>query len=99
MWPLLLLSLAALTVVVERLIFISLEARRCRRTVVPAALQLASQGSWPEAADTLAGSPDPVAGVLRGALAEPEEVRITVLQRGAEREDGCKGRVALRCHF
>jgi len=86
MWPLLLLSLAALTVVIERLVFVSADARRRSRTAVGTALHHAAQHRWPEAARAVADSPDAIAGVLREGFAEYPAALVSTLQRSAERE-------------
>lgn len=86
MWPLLLLSIAALTVVLERLAFLVLEKRTRSAATVSAALQLAEQGRWEDAAGQVAASPDAIAAVLRDGLAERASALVSTLQRSAERE-------------
>lgn len=86
MWPLLALSIAALTVIAERCFFLFSEWRRKRPAAVEAALKQAEQGQWAEAAAALAGQTDPIAQVLTEGLATQPQAMVHTLQRSAERE-------------
>ena len=85
MWPLLALSLAAMTVIAERGIFWIAEWRRQQPSLVEAALQDAEQGAWDEARAKVAGSTDAIAKVLAEGLAAQPQALVHTLQRAAER--------------
>ncbi len=86
MWPLLALSLAAVTVIAERGFFLVAEWRKQKPEVVESALRLAEQGDWEAARQAVAGQVDPVARVLAAGLATPPDALVHTLQRSAERE-------------
>lgn len=86
MWPLLLCSLAALTVVIERLIFLAAERRAQRPQTVQEMLDLAEQGQPDAACRAGADSPDPVARVLAAGLARREKGFAAAVLEGSSRE-------------
>ena len=86
MWPLLALSLAAMTVIVERGFFLAGQWRRQRPAEVEAVLACVERGEWEQARVAVGGLPDPIAEVLAGGLAAPAHAMIQTLQRAAERE-------------
>jgi biopolymer transport protein ExbB len=87
MWPILICSLLALTVVIERLIFILIEAVRRQPRVVDAMLDAVEQSDPDRAVQLAADSRDFVARTLAAALAHRREKSVSsALLRAAEQE-------------
>lgn len=86
MWPLLALSLAAVTVIAERGFFLFAEWRRQQPEAVESALRLAVAGDWEAARLAVTGQVDPVALVLAEGLGASPAALVHTLQRAAERE-------------
>lgn len=87
MWPILICSLIALTVVVERLFFVIAEAARRNRKVVDAMLDAVEQGDPDRAVKVADGTKDFVARTLSASLAHRREKSISsALLRAAEQE-------------
>lgn len=88
MWPLLLCSLTALTVVVERILFLLTERRRRSPGTVEEMLTLAGRGQLAEAARSGAGSSDFVARTLAAGLEHRDEsVSSAILHAGSDELD------------
>ena len=86
MWPLLLTSIVALTVVLERLFFIWRERRRRAPEVVERILTLVEQGRAEDAAKAGQGSEDFVARTLTYAISQRQKSLSNALLRQANRE-------------
>ncbi len=86
MWPLLLTSLVAVTVVVERLIFIVRERRRRRQQDVDAILVCVERGDLKAATDVGQGSEDFVARVLLYGLEHHGQSYASALLRASNQE-------------
>ena len=86
MWPLLLTSLVAMTVVIERLLFIARERVRRRPDVVERVLALAEQGDIDGAIQAGRGSADFVARILVYGLTNRERSFSNALFQAAGRE-------------
>jgi biopolymer transport protein ExbB len=87
MWPLLVCSLLALTVVLERVLFTIVEMVRRQPRVVDSMLNAVEQHQPEHAIQIAAGSKDFVARTLSAALAHRREKSISsALLRAAERE-------------
>lgn len=86
MWPLLLTSLVALTVVIERLIFILRERGKRQPEVVEKILSLVEQGKSGAAAQAGQGTADFVARTLTYALEHREKSLSNALLRAANQE-------------
>lgn len=86
MWPLLLTSVVALTVVIERLIFIAREKARRRPDVVEEILGAVEQGRFDDGIRAGQNSQDFVARVLTYALANREKSFASALLRAANIE-------------
>jgi biopolymer transport protein ExbB len=87
MWPILVCSLIALTVVLERLVFVLGEATRRQPKVVDAILDAVEHSDPEGAVKVAAGSRDFVARTLAAALAHRREKSISsALLRAAEQE-------------
>ena len=86
MWPLLLASVVALTVVIERLIFITREKIRRRPDVVGSILESVEQGSIQEAIKTGMDSADFVARTLAYGLQNRQKSFSSALLRAANHE-------------
>jgi biopolymer transport protein ExbB len=87
MWPILICSIVALTVVIERLFFVVAEAARRQRKVVDAMLDAVEQGDPDRAVKVADGTKDFVARTLSAALAHRREKSISsALLRAAEQE-------------
>jgi biopolymer transport protein ExbB len=87
MWPILVCSVLALTVVIERLIFIILEAVRREPRVVDAMLDAVEQSDPERALQLAAGSRDFVARTLAASLAHRREKSVSsALLRAADQE-------------
>ena len=87
MWPILVCSLIALTVVVERLIFVVIEMVRRQPRVVDSMLDAVEQGDPERAVQAAAASRDFVARTLSAALAHRREKSVSsALLRAAEQE-------------
>lgn len=84
MWPLLLLSVAALAVTIERLFFVLSEARHRDPALVESMLRAIESGDTAKALKTGSASKDYVARVLCCALAH--EDKLNALLRAANRE-------------
>ncbi len=85
MWPLLALSLVAVSVVLERVIFTLRERSRRQRAAVTKMLTLAEQGSMDEAQSVGAASTDFIARTLTFALAHRDaSFSNALLQASAE---------------
>jgi len=85
MWPLLALSLVAITVVLERFFFTIRERTRRNRQVVTEILALAEQGRITDAEQKGAGSPDFIARTLTFALSHRDpSFTNALLQASAE---------------
>ena len=86
MWPLLLTSVAALAVVLERLYFIAREQFRREPATVEAIFEAMERGAREEALKAGQVSRDPVARVLVFALQDAAKSPVNALLRGAARE-------------
>lgn len=86
MWPLLITSILALTVVLERLFFVVRERLRLDRGAVESIFAAVERGDTDAAIRAGAGSKDYVARVLTFALAERGGSHAVALLRGAARE-------------
>ncbi len=87
MWPILVCSIVALTVVVERLFFVFAEVARRQRKVVDAMLDAVEQGDPDRAVKVAQGTKDFVARTLCAALSHRREKSISsALLRSAEQE-------------
>ncbi|HEY8901393.1 MAG TPA: MotA/TolQ/ExbB proton channel family protein [Chthoniobacterales bacterium] len=86
MWPLLLTSLVALTVVIERLIFIARERLHRAPETVAAILGAVEHGDADRAVQIGRGSPDFVARTLAYGLAHRDKSLSDALLRAASRE-------------
>ena len=87
MWPILACSLLALTVVIERLIFIIMEMVRRQPRVVDVMLDAVGQGDSERAVQLAAGSRDFVARTLAAAPSHRREKSVSsALLRAAEQE-------------
>jgi biopolymer transport protein ExbB len=86
MWPLLITSLIALTVVIERLMFILRERTRRQPQVVESILENAEHGKLDAAARAGHGSEDFVARTLTYALEHHEKSLSNALLRAANQE-------------
>ena len=84
MWPLLACSLLALTVVVERLIFLVSDSRCQSESDVGEVLLHLENGRWREAESAARVSDDAVAQVLSRGLAAREHALLPSLRRAAE---------------
>lgn len=86
MWPILFVSFVAVTVVVERALFLLREKSARDPGLVEKILEAAGRGEAEAAAKLGAGSRDFVARTLADALAHPEPTRSGALLRAANRE-------------
>jgi len=86
MWPLLALSIVAVTVVLERLLFTLRERVRRRRPTVSTVLALAEKGALEEAERVSVGSRDFVARTLGFALAHRDASFSNALLQAAAEE-------------
>jgi len=86
MWPLLLTSIIAITVVLERLFFVLGEKARRNEDAVDAVFASAESGDYEQAIQAGQGSNDFVAKVLTYALEHREPSHANALIRGANRE-------------
>lgn len=86
MWPLLVLSLLAFSVILERIIFVTLEERRRQPAAVAAIMNAAGTGSIADAAKAGAGSRDCIARCLTYALEQGRESLPNALMRAAAQE-------------
>ncbi len=86
MWPLLITSILALTVVLERLFFVVRERLRLDRGAVERIFAATERGDRDAAIRAGAGSKDYIARVLTFALAERGGSHANALLRGAARE-------------
>jgi len=87
MWPILVCSLLALTVVIERLIFVIMESVRRHPRVVDAMLDAVEQSDPDRAVQLAAGSRDFVARTLSAALAHRGQKSVSsALLRAADQE-------------
>ena len=86
MWPLLVLSIVALTVVLERLVFIARERARRKAGVVGDMLTHVERGDPGAAAQTGAGTKDFVARALAYALTHRERSFSEAMLRAANWE-------------
>lgn len=86
MWPLLVTSLVALTVVFERLLFVAREKSRRQPEVVGNILTAVERGQTASAAEAGVGSEDYVARTLVYALEHRDQSLSSALLRAAARE-------------
>ena len=86
MWPILFISFVAVTVVIERAIFLAREKSVRQPDRVQQILDLAARGDTAGAAKAGVGSGDFVARALTDALAHPEHSLASSLPRAANRE-------------
>ncbi len=86
MWPLLVLSLLAFSVILERIAFLTLESRRRKPATVAAMMTAAAAGDIAGAAAAGAGSQDCVARCLTYALQQGRESLPNALMRAAAQE-------------
>ena len=86
MWPLLLASITALTVAIERLFFIAVEKKRCDFKTVEDIFLKVQQGNVPGAIQRGKTSKDPVAKVLVYGLQHEGESLSNALMRAAGQE-------------
>jgi biopolymer transport protein ExbB len=86
MWPLLLTSLVALTVVIERLFFLARERFRRDPDTVERIFSALERGDREDAAKAGSDSRDYVARVLTFALNQRDQSHTNALLRGANRE-------------
>lgn len=87
MWPILVCSLVALTVVIERLIFVVMEMLRRQPRVVDAMLDAVEQSDPGRAVQLAAGSRDFVARTLSAALGHRGQKSVSsALLRAADQE-------------
>jgi biopolymer transport protein ExbB len=83
MWPLLLTSITALAVVVERILFLSGESRRRDPEALDKILTLVEVGQFDEAPSVGGSSRDPVVQVLVSGLRHREESYTNAILRKA----------------
>ena len=86
MWPILLCSLAAMTVSLERGLFWWRERRRRRPETVDEVLSLSSSGAFPEAVARARGARDPILRLLAEGLSERSHGLSEALQIGAQKQ-------------
>lgn len=86
MWPLLILSLAVVTVAIERLCFMITEARNRRSKDVEAVLAKLERNKAAEALEAAKGSPDFIARTLAYALEHRETSLSNAYLQAANRE-------------
>jgi biopolymer transport protein ExbB len=86
MWPLLVTSLVALTVAIERIIFIAREKRRRQPEVVEKILSLAEQGNVEGAVKSARDSKDFLVKILVYGLLHREKSFTSALLRAANQE-------------
>lgn len=86
MWPLLLTSIVAVMVALERLYFIWIESRRREPETVGTILRLAEKGQFTEAVQAGEASSDFVAKTLTYALQHREQALSEALLRAANQE-------------
>ena len=84
MWPLLLLSLAAVTIVIERIIFVLLDWRQKDGKSLRAVLRHVEHGEWEAAGQSARASRDGIVQVVAEGLAERDHALSATLQRSAE---------------
>jgi biopolymer transport protein ExbB len=85
MWPLLLCSLVALTVVFERLLFEAYDLVRRDGAALGKVLGLVERGQWADAEAAAKASRDPVVCVLAAGLEMRSAALTATLQRSAEK--------------
>ena len=86
MWPLLLTSLLAVTVVIERLLFIMRERKKRRPDLVEQILANAEKGNFQKAIQVSEGSEDFIVRVLLSGLTHREKSFSSALLRAANKE-------------
>lgn len=86
MWPILILSLIACTVVIERIIFLAAERKRSCPETRRKMIKLVEKGELARAMETGAQSPDFVARTLAYALENREEGLTEALMRASNQE-------------
>lgn len=84
MWPLLLLSLAAVTIVLERLIFVLADLRQKDAPTLRAVLRQVEHGEWEAALHTARPSRDAIVQVMAEGIAERHHALSAAMQRAAE---------------
>lgn len=86
MWPILILSLIACTVVIERILFLMAEKKRSNPEICRKIIRLVEKGNLEEAIETGDPSSDYVARTLSYALKNKEEGLTEALMRASNQE-------------